>query len=619
MISGTAPQPGGFDMISGDSGGGGEGSLIDFEVIDPVLKSVLLALYVHEAPDVQPAVNAETWNTQVENNGAGDFLLDIATRTVDGTTGSNDGDTASFFSELPQEIVGCLIEATSVLEDTVIESVASGAFIDDPNPAVPTCDSQLAENAIVIVIVADGEVELTPPVDCTEVEIYSSTPDPSKTFGVYVRPAGVAGEIDPGSIAASEAITGRVWVVVLHHTFAAVGPEGAAAFVLSLEGELTVTYSWGTDVEKAVNGIEQRICVGGDAPAQSYRGSAYLVDGDERTVRTAMLTAAAQGQPFLLALPFEELVLSGPAIGTVLPVWSTALSDWASNPGQRVAVLAGDGAIAFGVIQSAAADSITLDVAPGAAGKDGARVLPLMPVYLEPQQGLRRFPTSVAHWQLSARAALFGFAGELEMGIGAVVDTFDGLPVYSEYIDVAGQTESSIATLGRIVDAGGLPIAVGSATVIDQLRAISIVSTDEATWQWFKRFLWTVKGSFAAFLRPTWQPDLVFDSNPGGNALLVKSADVDGAGDYIEYFNSSLAHRRLQILKADGSIQRVVVSAVGDNADGTLTLTLDATVTDTVEMISFLETCRLEEDSAKVTWRRGWQFTCELTARVVQQ
>jgi hypothetical protein len=404
-----------------------------------------------------------------------------------------------------------------------------------------------------------------------------------------------------------------------------VGPAGAATFVLDLEAGAQVTFSWQTEVQKAINGLEQRVSMG-DAPKQRYKATAFLLDGDERSVRSAMLVAAATGQLFLLALPYEELTLSGDAAGAVVPVWSTALCDWALA-GQRVVVrdpshALEDASFNSGVVQSSAGSSITMDVAPSAHGKAGGAIMPAQAIYLSPTQGIARHPVNAAHWQIDAVAALFGFAGVDTMGTGATVTTFDSLPVYTERNDIDDQADNAIYTLGMIIDAGALPIAAGGASVIDEGRRIRLSSSSPAIWQWLKAFLFTVRGRFSTFLRPTWQPDLVFDSNPGSGQLKIKSASVAGAGNYLTYFNASAAHKRLQILKTDGSIQYVIVSGAGDNGDGTITLTLSATVTGTVDTISFLETCRLESDDVTVTWNSGpggWEFDCPLLARVVQQ
>lgn len=398
-----------------------------------------------------------------------------------------------------------------------------------------------------------------------------------------------------------------------------VGPAGAATFVLDLENGASITYSWHTDVEplKSMGGLEQRVSLG-DAPAQHYDVTAFMLDADERTVRSALIVAAATGQAFLLGLPFEELSLSADATGATENVFSTALSDWANNPGQRVMSISPDGTAAAGVVQSATATTIVLDSAPGAAGKRGGRIMPTMAVYLDPQQVLRRHPVNVTHFDIKARAALFGFAGVDQMGVGATVTTYDSYPLYDRKIDVDDTAGNSLMTLGAILDAGGLPLAVGNATVVDLSRSIKMTSSAIADWQWFKRFIYTVAGRFAAFLLPSWQPDLVYDSIPGAAQIKVKSASTVGAGNYLTYFNNSLAQKRLQLLKTDGTIQYVTVTAAGDNGDGTLTLNLNASVTATTSMISFLEICRLEHDDVTVNWS-GWIFSVELVARVVQQ
>lgn len=404
-----------------------------------------------------------------------------------------------------------------------------------------------------------------------------------------------------------------------------VGPAGAASFVLDIEAGATVTYSWRTDVIKAHNGFEQRISLGA-APAQRYNASAYLVDAAERTIRTALLTAPAQGQPFLLGLPYEELSLAADASGSTVFVGSTTLSDWV-QPGQRVVVVGLDGTTVDAVVQSSGPTTIVLDPAPGAAaGAEHGRIMPAMAIYLEPSQGLARHIVNVAHWQISARAGLFGYANVVAMGVGASVTTYGGFTVYSYRSDHGDDTAAnSIQTLGEMLDAGALPIAMGGADVVDMLRELRLASSSRVDWQWFKLFLFTVRGRQVLFLLPTWRPDLVFDSNPGSFTLVVKSADTPGAGDFLAYWNDSQAQTRLQVLKADGSVQYVAVEDVFDNADGTLDLILDATVTGTVAMISFLELCRLESDDVAVTWGTaaggagGWSFESTLLARVVQQ
>jgi hypothetical protein len=309
-----------------------------------------------------------------------------------------------------------------------------------------------------------------------------------------------------------------------------VGPAGAATFVLDLEIGSQLTFSWRTEVQKALNGIEQRIS-DADSPAIAYDVTAFLFDEEERTVRSALIVGAATSQPFLLALPFEGLEVSTGSVGAIVNVWSSTLCDWA-NPGQRVCVKAPDGTTALGVVQSATPSSITLDVAPGSAGVAGGRIMPTVAIYLEPEQGFTRHPIATSHWHIKALSALFGYANVATMGVGAAVTTYDGMPVYDRGIRLGGQTQQALLTLGTVVDAGGLRTVLGGASVVDELRPVrlEISTSDVALWQWFKLFLFTVKGMFAPFLRPTWQPDLVFDSNPGGATAQDQERSVAGCG-----------------------------------------------------------------------------------------
>ncbi len=193
------------------------------------------------------------------------------------------------------------------------------------------------------------------------------------------------------------------------------GPTGPL-IALSLETGAVVTYSWQTDLFKSYSGLE---CRAGllDDPRQTYKGSAHLLADATLVQRSRLARSAAAGSGFLLALPFEELSIAGPASGGTVPVHAAALAlcDWA-HPGQRCVVMdVVDGVTVAveGVVQSSTSTTIVMSPAPGANARIGARIMPLMAVYLDPQQGFARYPTAIETWSINARAAEFGFAGTL--------------------------------------------------------------------------------------------------------------------------------------------------------------------------------------------------------------
>lgn len=421
-----------------------------------------------------------------------------------------------------------------------------------------------------------------------------------------------------------------------------VGASGPI-FMLILESGLKVTLSWGTDIFKSGNGNEQRCNTSGPYPKQKWEGSAFLLDGPDRDARGMLQRYAAAGTMFLLALPYEALLLTADAVGTVLTVPTTANSDWAVA-GQRCIVVGADGTTAAAVVQSTTATTITVGAVDasgnlitvttlGTAGKTGGSVMPLVQVLLDPQQAFARYPVSVDRWAIHATSAVFGWGGQDRMGVGVQLTTYTfGAPVDQSTLvendlliwDRPNLTEDTandgIASLAELVDLGGLPFAAGIATVPDWVRPVRYAATLATEWQWLKALIRLVLGRQRAFALPTGRSDLVFVSAAGAT-LKVQSSSVSGGGDYAAWY-TSLAHRRLAIIKSDGSVQYVAVTATPvNNGDGTLSLALDAAPSGTVAMISFLEQVRFDNndtDDFAVIWD-GTGFSVELQVRAAQE
>lgn len=395
-----------------------------------------------------------------------------------------------------------------------------------------------------------------------------------------------------------------------------IGPAGAATFVLSLEAGSKVVYSWLTDIQPTYAGLEWR-SAGLGAPKQRYEGPAYLTDADDRFVRGSLVYAAAQGSPFLLALPFEELPLVADATGPIVHVPSTAACDWAL-PGQRVVCVGPDNSIAPGVVQTSGSTMITLDVAPGGAGARGGRIMPAMAIDLDAQQGFARYQVNADVWNLKAQALLFGFGGLDSMGVGATLTTFGGRYVWDLGDGIEGQTAEAIDSLAERLDLGTTVAGLGTAAVANWGRTLRVESSDWSDFQTLKAFLFAVRGKQVAFFRPTHYPDAVFVANPGSAQLVIATPPTPGAGNFAVWFTHSAAHRQLAVTKADGTVQYVSVLTFGDNGDGTGTMNLSATVTGVVAKISFLEIVRFDSDDLEVSWD-GATLTFEQLGKVVQQ
>jgi hypothetical protein len=273
------------------------------------------------------------------------------------------------------------------------------------------------------------------------------------------------------------------------------------------------------------------------------------------------------------------------------------------------------------VIQSApgGGSTIVLDVAPGTAGARGGRIMPAMAVYLDAVQGFARHQVNVELWQLRAVAALFGFAGVDTMGVGATITTFDGMNVFDRPLAQDETAADQLHSLVETIDFGAVPIQAGAAAIADWGREMKYAGDELADWQWWKAFVYAVRGAQVAWLLPTWRPDFVFVSKTSSSVFKIQSGSVDGAGDITKWFGTSPAHQRLQIVQTNGTIVYGKISTVVDNGDGTVTVTLTSgVVTGTPAVISWLEQVRFESGVFPVSWAPGYEFTYAGVAHVVQ-
>lgn len=405
-----------------------------------------------------------------------------------------------------------------------------------------------------------------------------------------------------------------------------VGPAGVAVLAMATESGAKVTYSFQTNVLKAFSGKEARVGVVG-APRQTFSFAAVLDDDGTRQALSMLAGFAPSAPVFQLALAFEELtVVSSVGSGVFVNPAALAMCDWAV-PGQRFVVIAKNGAVSpVATVQAAAVGTIGSDINLTAYALEGARVMPLVGVYLEPDQAFSRHVINAGRIELVARAIRQRYGSTTfqspSVGVGAAVAMFDGLPVWDRGValELAGQGIRSGST---ILDLGG---RVGSAAAFaeaDWDRTLAIESHKQSEWQWFKRFLATIDGARAAFLLATGRPDLIAVGDASSGTLTVQGPPTANAPDYVGVWFSSAAHRRLKLVMMDGTVAYRSVTSCADNGNGTQSLALSSVLAGVIARVEFLELCRLETSDTGplevlVTWE-GTIFSSTLAARVVQQ
>jgi uncharacterized phage protein (TIGR02218 family) len=188
-------------------------------------------------------------------------------------------------------------------------------------------------------------------------------------------------------------------------------PLGIASFVLTLESTAKLSQRWITGISKSYSGRERRSSTTRD-PAFSVEGQAKLMGPTTRAVRSRIARFAAAGQPFWIGMPHEEITVRANSTGTVIPVFSTARSDWAV-PGCPVFLIHNFYGSVQLTVQSATLTTVTVDQDPGLIGSKGARLMPAIPMLLDPQQAFDRYPKQVPDpvevWKIKARNVNPGF------------------------------------------------------------------------------------------------------------------------------------------------------------------------------------------------------------------
>jgi hypothetical protein len=406
-------------------------------------------------------------------------------------------------------------------------------------------------------------------------------------------------------------------LLIANPTITPVGSAGDGTFAIDVEEGATVTYSWLTDTMKALSSKEQRFAAA-YRPRQRYEFTTKLSQAKMRRYLSALAGSASSAPQYLLGLSFEGFTVAAGSSGNVVQVHPgmLAICDWASV-GQRVIVVKGDGTFGSSYITSFGGTAITLFDDLSAYAVEGARIMPVVEIYLDPNQPIGQHPKNLTQWDLAAIAVRRSFAGGL-VGQGAAITTYDGLPVWTAGVGVSNVAQQPMMSGTELLDLGGSISAIGSYTVPDWGRQVRMASSDPADWQWTKKFFDTVNGGRVAFLLPTGRQDLVHVGDASTGTLVVQGPPTEDAPDYVNDWFPSLAHRRLMIVKADGTVAYREVNSCLDNGDGTQNLVLDSALAGAIDHVQFLEQVRLDGNELRVSWT-SWGFATTFTVRVVQR
>jgi hypothetical protein len=201
------------------------------------------------------------------------------------------------------------------------------------------------------------------------------------------------------------------------------------------------------------------------------------------------------------------------------------------------------------------------------------------------------------------------------MGLTATLTEFADRPVWDRRIDVNGTVADSIQSMNEPQDLGGLPFTAQTADRSDWGRSVVLSRDIGPEYQWLKKFLYTVKGSWKSWWLPTWRPDMVAVSVAAGT-LTIESDD----------FSAWYPEERSAIMvrETSGTITYASISNAVDNGDGTTTLSIEDDAATPINLasvpslVSWLDVCHFDTDTLSITFK-NWRFEFSALARAVWQ
>ena len=365
---------------------------------------------------------------------------------------------------------------------------------------------------------------------------------------------------------------------------------------LIAEGGLRSSFRWRTDVLEAYDGTEQRAKLS-TLPRAMYAGAVFLEAADLAYLRG--LLAADADAAFNLPLPFETTPSVNAITGTTITISPTYV-DW-NVVGRVIYVRRPDGTAYTTTINTVGGGGATLtvdDSPPAGTWPAGhTMITPIESVQLEEGQTLSRWPMAAGRWQFAARQA----TARALTGTGGTLTTYGGFDVLDRRPVMPILNEQLVAGV-VFQDAGGAMSASSPWAIAKPRRQLDFAVIGPSQRQWWKAFLTARAGRLSTFLCPTWRNDLSLLTYTAGVAsLTIDSTYVD----YIGRWWPSLAHRKLQVEFADGTIYYRTISAATDLGAGVTELTVTAAMSGSpanVVALSLLELARIDVDELSIEW-----------------
>lgn len=246
----------------------------------------------------------------------------------------------------------------------------------------------------------------------------------------------------------------------------------------------------------------------------------------------------------------------------------------------------------------------------------GSYLYPVVSVRIRNRQALARMPVALSPFSMDLIVEDMRPLG----GAGASLNTHQSINVLERRPLNNHPAEEHFYKPMTLIDHGIKVNQISSeADYADIIQPRSWLVSDRSDFQYWKKFLETVRGAREQFFMPTWRGDLTLDSQPSPSDTYITVTDDT---NFTSYWEDSSAHVDLQLeTNTDGEIQRRISSVV-DNLDGTLTVNLSSALPASaglsIDAVSFLELSRFDRDEFVFTHYSSYSIV-QNAVRTVQQ
>lgn len=381
------------------------------------------------------------------------------------------------------------------------------------------------------------------------------------------------------------------------------------------QSEIEEVWEWQTDIIEAGSGDEQRIS-SRDIPRQSFRYRFRKEDAGIQRLRNQLWGWGPNTWALPIWTDYTKLSADAAAGVTSLSVESTSERDFRSGSGELALIWADEETFEAVEVSALTSNSLTLARATLASYDEGSLVIPVRLAVLrnnwtanQPNFGAR---DADVQWQVKENVDWADALSPRAIEAGGVYRDLPVWDILSDYLITDGSfREAEDFDLRVAADDGVGKFIVSTPRKFPQNRVtgISLEAFGRSEFFRMRSFLHGLRGRQKAIWVSTGRHDFTIESTTSVPTTEINVEPCDYTALVFSAPDGPRTRRNIEIVYADGSVDRRRIVTAQETAGVREVLTVDATLSQecsaaNVERVSFLIKRRLDTD--RVAFRHSW-------------